>query len=115
LSRINSTNANKNIGESMKWNSIQDGFPKDKRVLVTYLNPFFGKLYSNITIGVYNEEGVSDSAKNKGWTDVHTENNLLVTHWATIPEKPTSEFDGANQTIDFINKFKGFPNFGSVK
>jgi hypothetical protein len=98
----------------MKWNSVKDGFPKDKRVLVSYLNPFFGKFTSDITVACYNDDGLSSNASNKGWVDIHTETNLFVTHWMDLP-LPSTDFDGIEQTPAFLEKYGGHPNYGTVK
>lgn len=75
----------------MKWININDGFPKDKKVLVTYLNPFFGKFIAEVT-----------------------EINLLVTHWMELP-MPSPEFDGLDQSKDFIDTYTNHQYYGSIQ
>jgi hypothetical protein len=96
----------------MKWNSVVDGFPKDRRLLVTYLEPFFGIWTTEVTQASYNEDGQDEN--NMGWHDSLTNNKILVTHWMEPIVPAEHELKGQPQTREFINEVKGHPNYGTV-
>lgn len=80
----------------MKWQDVKENnFPKDKSVLVTYLNPFFGLFVEEIGIARYNFDGCNTNEI--AWQDSLTNNILIVTHWMPLPEKPNGILSGIDQ------------------
>ena len=90
----------------MKWSDVKEDFPKDKKVMVVFLEPFFGYLSSEITMACFNNEDDHDEDC-VGWYDYYTNNKLLVTHWAEIPKTPVNppaELDQEQFTKEYYDK-----------
>lgn len=102
----------------MSWINVGERLPAEGNgsyQLVAHLNPFFGKLITEITIGYFDgPENYDNPEDAEGWKDWHTGNKLFVTHWQKLPEHPTSRFNGIEQT-EFKAIFGSFrPKLGSV-
>lgn len=68
-----------------EWISIKDRLPEG-RVLICFLEPFFGVYTEELAVGYYDE----DSQKWRFWIPDKEVRGGGVTHWQPLPEPPHS-------------------------
>ena len=96
----------------IRWNSVENSdFPKDKDLMVVYLAPFFGGLDAQVTVACYNNED-DHEGDTIGWNDSHTDRNILVTHWAEVPEVPKDNPPEKLKQTEFLKEYS--TKYGTV-
>jgi len=74
-----------------EWISVKDELPEG-RVLICYLEPFFGEFTEEIGVGYYdNPADYEDPNDGEGWKFWLGDRNVVgggVTHWMKLPEVP---------------------------
>ena len=77
-----------------EWISVGERLPDVAPVLVCFLEPFFGKLSSEIGVGYYDSPNEYDDSSGRGWLFWLNDRKILgggVTHWMPLPEPPKNK------------------------
>ena len=74
----------------MKWISVDEELPKGK-VLICFLEPFFGSYTKEIGVGYYDNPEDYEDNDGQGWLFWLNDRKVLgkgVTHWQPLPDPP---------------------------
>ena len=87
------------------WISVKDRLPKGK-VLVCYLEPFFGLMTQEIGVGYYDNPDDYEDGSGGGWLFWRDNKKIVgggVTHWMECPDmQPIEQLPGGGVYRDNV-------------